>query len=203
MRRNTINTDRFDKNKRIERVTRLPRLTHEEMMRRAYNNKYSNLYYDPDTQTLTVSGTHIPSPSNQFSVRDLITDIKVPFKSWFNEDDRFKEAEKFFLNNRSRIKAIQGHSLGAKIVENLSDKYNLEREGVKIYLYATPRISMTERKSNVTSYRHFYDPISMFDRTSIMSSSSDINPHNYTGYSNLEQNRIDYGEFLSKDAIDM
>lgn len=203
MRRNTINTDRFDKNKKIERVSRLPRLTHEEMMRRAYANKYSNLYYDPDTQTLSISGTHIPSPSNQFSVRDLITDIKVPFTSWLNDSDRFKEAEKFFLKNRSRIKAIQGHSLGAKIAENLSDKYKLENENIKVYLYATPRISMTQTKRNIKSYRHLYDPISMFDRTSLMSSSSDWNPHNYTGYEDLPQNRIDFGEFLSKDAIDM
>ena len=201
MRRNSTIIDPLNKNKPIERVSRLPRLTHLEMMRRAYNNKDSNLYYDPDTQTLTISGTHVPSPSNQFSVRDLISDIKVPFKSWFESDERFKEAEKFFLNNRSRIKAIQGHSLGAKIAENLSDKYKLENDNIKVYLYAAPRISMTERKPNVKSYRHYNDLISIFDRSSMMSKSSDWNPHNYTGYEELPQNRIDFGEFLSKEAI--
>ena len=155
MRRNTKIIDPLNKNRDIERVSRLPRLTHFEMMRRAYNNKDSHLYYDPDTQTLTISGTNVPSPSNSFSVRDLISDAKIPFKGLFQDDARFKETEKFFLNNRSRIKNIQGHSLGSAIAEQLNDKYNLQNDNIKVYLYAAPRISMTEKKPNVKSYRHY------------------------------------------------
>lgn len=201
MRKNTTTTNQLNKNKPIERVSRLPRLTHMEQMRRAYNSK-NNMYFDEQTGTLSISGTHLPTPSNQFSVKDLITDIKVPFKSWFENDQRFLDAEKFFINNRSKIKAIQGHSLGSAISEHLNDKYNLDKDNVKIYLYAAPRISIHEKKRNVKSYRHFNDIISVFDRSAMMSKTEDINPHNYTGYEELEQNRIDYGEFLSKEAID-
>lgn len=200
MNRNRNTLDRLNKNKPIERVTRLPRLTHMEQMKKAYNSK-NNIYLDEQTGTMNISGTHLPSPSNQFSVRDLISDIKVPFKSWFEDDQRFKDAEKFFLNNRSKIKNITGHSLGSAVAEHLNDKYNLEKEGISIFLYASPRVSMTERKRNVKSYRHYNDPISLFDRSAMMSKSSDWNPHNYTGYEDLPQNRIDFGEFLSKEAI--
>ena len=200
MRRNTKIIDPLNKNRDIERITRLPRLTHMEQMKRAYNSK-NNIYFDEQTGTMNISGTHLPSPSNQFSVRDLISDIKVPFSAWFESDQRFKDAEKFFLNNRSKIKNITGHSLGSAVAEHLNDKYNLENDNVQIYLYAAPRISMTERKPNVKSYRHYNDLISIFDRSAMMSKSSDINPHNYTGYEDLPQNRIDFGEFLSKEAI--
>ena len=199
MRRNTKNIDPLNKNRDIERVSRLSRLTHMEQMRRAYNSK-NNIYLDEQTGTMNISGTHLPSPSN-LSVKDLISDIKVPFSAWFESDQRFKDAEKFFLNNRSKIKNITGHSLGAAVAEHLNDKYKLENDNVQIYLYAAPRISMTERKRNVKSYRHYNDIISIFDRSSMMSKSSDINPHNYTGYEDLEQNRVDFGEFLSKEAI--
>ena len=200
MNRNRNTLDRLNKNRDIERITRLPRLTHMEQMKRAYSSK-NNIYFDEQTGTMNISGTKLPSPSNQFSVRDLITDIKVPFKSWFEDDQRFKDAEKFFLNNRSKIKNITGHSLGSAIAEHLNDKYNLQNDNVQIYLYAAPRISMTERKPNVKSYRHYNDLISIFDRSSMMSKSSDWNPHNYSGYEDLPQNRIDFGEFLSKEAI--
>lgn len=200
MNRNRNSVDRLNKNRDIERVSRLPRLTHMEQMRRAYNSK-NNIYLDEQTGTMNISGTHLPSPSNQFSVRDLISDIKVPFKSWFEDDSRFKEAEKFFLNNRSKIKNITGHSLGSAIAEHLNDKYKLENDNIQIYLYAAPRISMHEKKRNVKSYRHYNDLISIFDRSAMMSKSSDINPHNYTGYEELPQNRVDFGEFLSKEAI--
>ena len=91
--------------------------------------------------------------------------------------------------------------MGSAIAEHLNDKYNLQNDNVQIYLYAAPRISMTERKRNVKSYRHYNDLISIFDRSSMMSKSSDINPHNYSGYEELPHNRIDFGEFLSKEAI--
>ena len=200
MRRKSTIIDPLNKNKPIERVSRLPRLTHVEQMKRAYNSK-NNIYLDEQTGTMNISGTHLPSPSNQFSVRDLISDIKVPFSAWFESDQRFKDAEKFFLNNRSKIKNITGHSLGSAIAEHLNDKYNLQNDNVQIYLYAAPRISMREKKPNVKSYRHYNDLISIFDRSSMMSKSSDINPHNYTSYEELPQNRIDFGEFLSKEAI--
>ena len=200
MNRNRNTLDRLNKNRDIERITRLPRLTHMEQMKLAYNSK-NNIYFDEQTGTMNISGTHLPSPSNQFSVRDLISDIKVPFKSWFEDDSRFKDAEKFFLNNRSKIKNITGHSLGSAIAEHLNDKYNLQNDNVQIYLYASPRVSMTEKKPNVKSYRHYNDLISIFDRSAMMSKSSDINPHNYSGYEDLPQNRIDFGEFLSKEAI--
>ena len=200
MRRNTKNIDPLNKNRDIERITRLPRLTHMEQMKRAYNSK-NNIYFDEQTGTMNISGTHLPSPSNQFSVRDLISDIKVPFKSWFEDDSRFKEAEKFFLNNRSKIKNITGHSLGSAIAEHLNDKYKLENDNIQIYLYAAPRISMHEKKRNVRSYRHYNDIISIFDRSAMMSKSKDINSHNYTGYEDLPQNRIDLEPFRDKNEI--
>ena len=79
------NIDPLNKNRDIERVSRLPRLTHMEQMKRAYNSK-NNIYFDEQTGTMNISGTHLPSPSNQFSVRDLISDIKVPFSAWFESD---------------------------------------------------------------------------------------------------------------------
>ena len=200
MNRNRNTLDRLNKNRDIERITRLPRLTHMEQMRRAYSSK-NNIYLDEQTGTMNISGTKLPSPNNQFSVKDLISDIKVPFKSWFEDDQRFKDAEKFFLNNRSKIKNITGHSLGSAVAEHLNDKYKLENDNIKVYLYAAPRISMTEKKRNVKSYRHYNDLISIFDRSAMMSKSSDINVHNYSGYEELPQNRIDFGEFLSKEAI--
>ena len=200
MRRNTKIIDPLNKNRDIERVSRLPRLTHMEQMKRAYNSK-NNIYLDEQTGTMNISGTKLPSTSNQFSVKDLISDIKVPFSTWFEDDQRFKDAEKFFLNNRSKIKNITGHSLGSAVAEHLNDKYKLENDNIQIFLYGSPRVSMTERKRNVKSYRHYLDPISVFDRSAMMSKSDDINPHNYTGYEDLEQNRIDFGEFLSKEAI--
>ena len=200
MNRNRNTLDRLNKNRDIERITRLPRLTHMEQMKLAYNSK-NNIYLDEQTGTMNISGTHLPSPSNQFSVRDLISDIKVPFKSWFEDDSRFKDAEKFFLNNRSKIKNITGHSLGSAIAEHLNDKYKLENDNVQIYLYAAPRISMTEKKRNVKSYRHYNDLISIFDRSAMMSKSSDINVHNYSGYEDLPQNRIDLDPFRDKDEI--
>ena len=109
--------------------------------------------------------------------------------------------EKFFLNNRSKIKNITGHSLGSAIAEHLNDKYKLENDNIQIYLYAAPRISMHEKKRNVKSYRHFNDLISIFDRSAMMSKSSDINPHNYSGYEELPQNRIDLEPFRDKNEI--
>ena len=200
MRKNTTTSNLLDKNKPIERVSRLPRLTHMEMMKRAYSSK-NNMYLDEQTGTLSISGTHLPTPSNQFSVRDLITDIKVPFKAWFENDQRFLDAEKFFLNNRSKIKAIQGHSLGSAISEHLNDKYDLDKENIPVFLYAAPRVSIHEKKRNIKSYRHFNDPISVFDRSAMMSKSDDWNPHDYRGYEDLPQNRIDLDPFRDKNEI--
>ena len=83
------------------------------------------------------------------------------------------------------IHTVVGHSMGSSVAEDLA----LKNTSLKARLYAAPRISAPrlpfESHSRIRSFRHYGDPVAMFDfgaELDFVNEHSILNPHGYHGY---------------------
>ena len=140
----------------------------------------SNLYFDPSTSTMYISGTH--------SLSDVGTDIVMPAGA-LRETQRYKEALQMFL--ASDPVTVVGHSLGANIASVLTkDHWGEGPQQGKHFAryYAAPFLPGRFRRPYERSFRHYFDPISVGDRHaehnfSLGSGASLV--HSYYGHSPL------------------
>ena len=113
-----------------------------------------------------ISGTHEPI--------DVLDDTLIPFRA-VHLSNRYSQAQDALAPG---IKTLVGHSLGAAVAARLAE----QNPRLQARLYGAPRISWSSNANNrIQSWRHFGDPISLFDR----GASSTVrlgNPHSYDGH---------------------
>lgn len=125
------------------------------------------MYYHQ--QVLTIAGTH--------SINDVLTDLTIPFGNALESTGRFRKAEWAFLTHQPKL--VIGHSLGAAIAAHLAKLYPDQQ--VEFRLYGAPRLSWNEQDPRIHSFRHYLDPVSIFDRAA-SSTFRFGNPHSTRGY---------------------
>lgn len=121
-----------------------------------------------------VAGTRWTTPdTHEITVRDAIDDTLIPF-NMVDHTERYKQAVTRWTPG---ITTIVGHSLGASVAARMTE-YNVGINA-RVYAWPTMRVSTDPR---VQSFRHFADPISLFDRSASTSLPDSLNPHAFTGY---------------------
>jgi hypothetical protein len=142
-----------------------------KLLDRAYKNK-SNIAYDKKYDVLAIAGSK--SPDDWLHVDPLLL-----VHGGLQTTQRYKEALAAYDDKLPVV--VVGHSLGSSIASNIRDerqKYFDMFDG-STYLYAHPTISRRETRKNVYHFRHYGDPISIFDRASTSTVPHSFNPHAY------------------------
>ena len=127
-------------------------------------------YEEPDSvfqngDTLYIAGTHPTNIVDWYQDVTLIPTKRVRFSN------RFRQAEEAMNKG---IKRVVGHSLGGSVALELQQN-DPDLESVT---YGAPVWSSKHGKR----YRHWLDPVSMFDSGASSSSSPGWNPHSYDGF---------------------
>jgi pimeloyl-ACP methyl ester carboxylesterase len=130
-------------------------------------------YADPDGvvvigDTMYISGTG----GGGHWLRDAIDDVKIPFHM-VHHSARYVEA---MTKLNHKVKHLVGHSLGGAVASRLTEDFN----HLDARVYGAPLMRVHENP-RVKSFRHYGDPVSMFDRSSEMYTPG-LNPHSYDGY---------------------
>ena len=116
------------------------------------------------------------------SYYDVLIDLCIPLHC-LNFTSRYKISENIIINN-SNIRRIVGHSLGAAITHNLIRDYPDIDEGIAV---ASPTILTNSYGGRLKYFRHYGDPVSMFNVTSDNLQENmvyTLNPHTYNLYTN-------------------
>lgn len=104
---------------------------------------------------------------------DVLDDALIPFRS-IHLSTRYAEAQAELVPG---VRFVVGHSLGAATAARLAE----QNPSLQARLYGAPRISWSRNTNNrIQSWRHFGDPISLFDRGA-RSTIRLGNPHSYDG----------------------
>ena len=114
--------------------------------------------------TMYIAGTSFAS--------DVADWPKIP-RGQIRNSNRWHTATSI-LDKHPEVTRLVGHSLGATVAEALAADRGLQRD-----LYNNPKVSW---KADKHSHRHYFDPISMFDRGSQSNMPSSWNPHAYDGH---------------------
>ena len=129
-------------------------ISDSEGLARAYKSKGNTFVYG---DTLYVAGTH---PT---SAKDWYDDVtKIPFWGDLRNSDRYQEANKTLNENRLKIGNVVGHSLGGSVALELQKNY----KGLDTRTYGSPVWDPLGKDGKVERYRNWFDPVSMFDRSS-------------------------------------
>ena len=137
------------------------------MLHQAYISPTS-MYYDPETDTLAIAGTH--------SIADVVTNLTIPFGQ-LHATPRYQAALQKWLDLGKPT--IVGHSLSGADADLLAAIYPVWKG--KARLYGAPRATWRESGPRIESFRHFGDPVRLLD---IAASSSFHfgNPHSFGDY---------------------
>lgn len=128
------------------------------------------IYYDPQSGVMAVAG------SSSFS--DWLFVDPVMALGGLQWTERYNHALAMYEKYKPSV--MIGHSLGSQIVSAINDADpKFESRGGKVRLYSAPRIKFVESRSNVVSYRHVFDPISLMDRAAKQTLPTSWNPHDY------------------------
>lgn len=139
----------------------------EQGLKQAYED-VNHHYYDDKTETLYISGT------NPLDYKDIYADVNIPFGT-LSTTDRYKQMVQ--LIDLYNPKQLVGHSLGASEVLEYQ-KYNPQ---IKTRTYAAPVVSLFGGTAS-DRYKHGWDPVALFDRNAISTTSKSWNPHTFSGY---------------------
>jgi hypothetical protein len=128
-------------------------------LKKAYDTP-SGLYHDDLDRTLYIAGTK--------SLADVRDDLLIPLRK-VEMSDRYKDAVAY-LKDHPEIETIVGHSLGGSVALQLQkDKpYGV---GYKTRTYGAPVLDLSG-KPDSHRFRHFGDPVSVFDSAATVRSSS-------------------------------
>lgn len=126
-------------------------------------------YASPDSIYVTGNKMYI---AGSHTLEDWVDDVGLPFGA--ESTTRYHQALKRWTPN---IKTVIGHSLGGAIAAAMTEG----NANIKARTYAAPLFRISDNP-RVESYRHYLDPVSMFDRHAHMTLPTSFNPHSYTGY---------------------
>jgi len=144
-------------------------MSDKQLLDLAYASE-DRVYYDANSRTMAIAGSS--------SLSDWLFVDPVMVFGGLQWTQRFDTALAKYEQHKP-IRII-GHSLGAEIASGVNDvDPQFERRGGTVVLYGAPRVTWTERRQNVTSYRRVFDLISIFDRAAHTSWPRSINPHDY------------------------
>lgn len=144
----------------------MPTLQDSEGLRLAYDNPDSVVVIGT---TMYIAGTH---PGNLHDWYDDVT--KIPTHTVY-KTERYQQAMKHFGKG---IKTLVGHSLGGSVALELQKNYP--------YLVSRTYGAPVMGYQPGTRYRHYGDPVSMFDFGATSTWASEWNPHAYTGFGSQE-----------------
>lgn len=134
-------------------------------MKKAYSDP-SNVFYDKQTKTMYVSGTHE-------GLSDYLTDITIPF-NMLSKTSRYSQAKQAF--DMYLPETVIGDSMGGSIALQLLKDYSFM--DFNVITYGAPVYDLHPNYKN-QRIRHYNDPISMFDSGAKSSASSSWNAHNF------------------------
>lgn len=129
----------------------------------AYNNHNGVMVHG---DTLYISGTHVLP-------RDAMDDLLIPMHM-VHHSERYQQASDALTHH---IHTVVGHSLGGAVAVRLAEQH----EHLHGRVYGAPLARMRPNP-RVKSFRHMFDPISVFDRSAQIRPHSGWNPHAYSGY---------------------
>lgn len=123
------------------------------------------MFFDATSNTLAVAGTS--------SIGDVLTDLTIPL-GLLKSTPRYQDA----LNTWLRLGKpnLTGHSLGGLVVDQIAQSHPDWTGSAR--LYGAPRVTWQEADPRIKSFRHWLDPVSLFDRAA-ESSLHLGNPHSY------------------------
>lgn len=107
------------------------------------------------------------------SLQDLVDDLGIPA----HHVDRSERYALALAHLTPQITTVVGHSLGGAAAARLTEVYPQLRARV----YGAPLLRAT-MNPRVQSFRHWGDPISIFDRSATVSPAPGLNPHTFQGF---------------------
>lgn len=118
-----------------------------------------NQYYDHETKTLVILGTHNPL--------DVATDILAVPEGRIRQTKRYKEALRTYNNlisEGSPVNNIVAHSLGGLVSNELNNEVNFKGN---VRIYDSPLVTgVSHIRRNVQHVSQYADPVSSLDFTS-------------------------------------
>lgn len=134
----------------------------------------NGLALSSDGTTLAVSGTDFFHGPNHLA-HDLLDDLSLPMANlggYGGATHTYKAGQiREFLRGVGSVTTLIGHSLGGAASKVVAEERQLEWRG-----YGVPAVTW---QRDGRSHRHWYDPISLFDRGADSTSGSGWNPHSY------------------------